>query len=339
MAAGFGDVTEPKGLFAKLLALVVGHKKVVIGGLIALLAGGIGVAMVQMKRYRLRNNPGTPIGELIATSPQGDTVILIDHVAVGEHDKQGRMERVTSKGNRLTALDAVTGKELAVKVTDYSACWAGGPRVWCLDEYRQVILLDPRTLATVHTAKNLIAAAKLAPPVEGSYDIVGDEVIVHLSDGRGAQISPSTLAITRLDTVESRLPRNPKINCTTAGRAVSDGVTLVLTGGTRETLTTEPRPPAESATPAAPPLTFLEADFLVTTPALPVVLHRASIGGPHLLSRVDGMARARWDLSLGGECRDALHAGGSLVVFTGNPKRRAIALDAETGALRWQFGR
>lgn len=312
--------------------------KVVIGGLIALVAGGIGITMCQMARYRLRTNPGTPIGELIATSPQGDTVILVDHVAVGNHDKQGQMERVTSKGNRLTALDAVTGKQLAVKVTDYSACWAGGPRVWCLDEHRQVILLDPRTLATLHKAKDLVAAANLAPPTDG-YQIAGDEVIVHLSDGRGARISPTTLAVTTLESIPSQMPVHPYVQCATVRGVFWGGVKLLLTGGSRETLTSEPPPPAESPTPTGRPLTYLDAEFLATSGALPLVLHRASVAGPHLLSRVDGISRTRWQASLGGECRHATTAGGSLVVMTGNPKRRATALDAETGAERWRFGR
>lgn len=337
MAAGFGDASKPRGFGAKLLALVIGNKAVLVG-LIALLGGGIGFGVCQIVRYQLRTIPGVPIGELIATSPQGDTVILIDHVALGGGDNNGQRQQPTSKGNRLTAVDAVTGKQLAVSVTDHSTCWAGGPRVWCVDEYGQVILLDPRTLATVHTAKDLIAAAKLALPTD-RYERAGDEVIVHLSDGRGAQISPSTFIVTPLETVPSQLPLYPYVRCPTVPGVASDGVTLRLTSGTRRTLTSEPRPPAESATPAGPALTFLDGEFLATSQGLSLVLHRVSVDGAHLLTRVDGISRARWQASLGGECRHAQTAGGSLIVMTGNPQRRAIALDPETGAERWQFGR
>ncbi len=338
VAVGTGDVPNQKGVFAKLVASVIANKPVLVGAIVVL-AGGVAFGVCQIVRYQLRNQPGSPTGELVATSPQGDTVILIDHVAVGGSNSKGQSQQTTSEGNRLTAIDAATGTQVAVKVTDYSTCWAGGPRVWCLDEYRKVILLDSRTLATVHTAKDLIAAAKLAPPTD-RYDIAGDDVIVHLSDGRGAQISPSTFAVTPLETIPWQSPVRPRPECATTVRIPFGAGTLGLySGSPRRTLTSEPSPPAESATPQGPALTFLDGEFLTTSLPLPLVLHRVSVGGDHLLSRVDSISRARWQVLLGGECRHARNAGGALIVMTGNPKRRAIAFDPDTGAERWQFGR
>ncbi len=336
MAAGFGDVTEQKGVFVRLLAFVIGNKPVLVA-LVALLGGGIAFGVCQITRYRLRTIPGNPKGELITTSPQGDTVVLLDHVAVGGGGKNGT-GRPTSEGSRLTAVDAATGKQLAVEVTDYTDCWAGGPRVWCVDKFREVTLLDPRTLATIHTSKALIAAAKLAPPTD-RHDRVGDDVIIHLSDGRGAQISPYNFAVAPLETIPWQSPVHPYVECATVPYIAVDEGKLLLSSGTRNTLRSEPPPPAESATPSGPALTFLDGEFLATDKGLPLVLHRPSVGGEHLISRVDGISRSRWQVSLNGECRHAKLTGGSLIVVTGNPKRRAVAFDPETGAERWQFGR
>jgi len=65
-----------------------------------------------------------------------------------------------------------------------------------------------------------------------------------------------------------------------------------------------------------------------------LVMHRAAVGGPHILTRVDGISRARWTAPLDGVCRYAQLVGGTLVVTTSNPGRRAIALDVATGGQR-----
>jgi len=335
MTAGLSIDPTSGSWWAKLLAAVIGRKWL-LGILGVLLAGGIIFGVCTFMRYRMRHIPGTPVGELVVTTPRGSVVIVIDYVALGGGNKNSTGP--TTKGHRLTAIDAATGAQLAVEVTDHQKCWAGGTRVWCLDEYRRLILLDPHTLETVNTAEALIAAAKLAKPTD-RYDASGDEVVVHLGDGRGARISGTTLQVSVLETIPWQPHQFDKSECDKVSRIALGPTTLAFSSGTRNTLTSDPPPPAESATPQGPALTFLEGGFLSMWPPQPLVLHRASVGGPHIVTRVDGISRARWTVALEGVCRSAQLVGDVLLVTTGNPARRALALDAATGARRWQFGR
>ncbi len=335
MTAGLSIDPTSGSWWTKLLAAVIARKWL-LGILGALLAGGVIFGVCTFMRYRMRTIPGTPVGELIVTTPQGSVVIVIDYVALGGGNKNSTGP--TTKGHRLTAIDAATGDQLAVDVTDHQKCWAGGTRVWCLDEYRRLILLDPRTLATVKTAEELIAAARLAKPTD-RYDASGDDVVVHLSDGRGARISGTTLEVGVLETIPWQQHQFDKRECDKTSRIALGATTLVLSSGTRNTLTSDPPPPAESATPQGPALTFLDGGFLSMWPPAPLVMHRTAVGGPHILTRVDGISRARWTVPLDGTCRYAQLVGDTLLVTTSNPARRAIALDVATGGQRWQFGR
>ena len=117
----------------------------------------------------------------------------------------------------------------------------------------------------------------------------------------------------------------------------TEPVTFVLaSGGTRNTLTTDPPPPAEG-TPSGPPLTFLEGAFLVTAARVPLVLHRQQMDGPHQIARVETTAKQRWNAALPGACRAAYVSGGVLVIGLQNRNQRAMGIDVETGALRWMF--
>ncbi len=338
MVSGLGDVARGSTPWWARIVAFVAARKWLLGSLAVLLAGGIFFGVCTFMRYRMRNIPGRPVGELVVTTSKGSVVVVVDYVALGGGNKNSTGP--TTKGHRLTAIDAATGVQLAVDVTDHQKCWAGGTRVWCLDEYRRLVLLDPHTLETVATAEKLVAAAKLAKPIDRYDGGIGDDVVVHLSDGRGARISGTTLEVTVLETIPWQQHQIDKTECDDTDQFQQGSTTLKLdSGGTRSSLRSDPPPPAESATPRGPALTFLDGGFLSTWPRMPIVVHRASIGGPQILTRVDDISRAAWTVPLEGTCRYAQVIDSTLIVATSNPGRRAIALDATTGAVRWTFGR
>ncbi len=331
VGSALGDVEVVKG---GVLGWLLGNKAV-LGILAVLLAGGVIFGICKIQSYQMRNAPGSPRSELFVAG----TLIVIDHVEIGGSDSKGRPQQATAKGDRLTAIDAETGKQLAVDVSDYKECWAGGSRVVCANIYDQIEILDPRTLATAGTANDLIAAAKLAKPTR-RYQRDGEGVIVVLEDGRGAQIDPATLAVKSLDTVQSAMfPSTSSDSCSVDSRRKFGDTTLIMQSGTRNTLTSDPPPPAESPKPSGPALSFLDGGFLREVDA-PVVLHKETMDKPdQVVSRVNGISTEMWSFALRGACRRVWIHNKLLVVATGDPEHRGIGLDLATGQMVWSFGR
>lgn len=304
-------------------------------GVVVVAAGAI-FATCKITRYQLRNAPGQPQGELVVAG----TLIVLDYVEIGGTDAKDRPQPSTAKGQRLTSIDIATGAQLAVDVGDYQQCWPGGTRVACIDIYDQLDLLDPATLAVTHRAADLIAAAKLAKPTR-RIEVEGQTFVVVLEDGRGAQIdpAPATPTVTAVDSVTSRFVSPARSGCDGPLRVRDGDHTLQLeSAGTRARLTSTPPPPAESATPSAPALSFLEPRFL---DGGPLVLHRAALGDKveHVISRVAGISKESWRVPLEGECRKTFVRDPLLVVTTSNPARRAIGIELATGRVAWTFGR
>lgn len=321
------------------LGWLVAHKKAVIASLVVLLTGGVILVMCKVVSHQLRNAPGSPTGEVFVAG----TLILMDHVAVGGKNSKGQSQQTTASGQRLTAIDATTGAQLAVDVGDYKNCYPGGARLACIDIYDRLDLLDPRTLAVTHAAADLIAAAKLAKPTR-RIERDGDTFVVVLEDGRGAQIdpAPATPTVTTLDSVQSGFDMPASAGCATGFQLrLGDAILKFDDGGTRSKLTSVPPPPAESATPSGPALSFLEPRFLANPEGLPLILHRAAIGDnkAQLISRVEGVSKEAWQVPLEGECRNAYLHDKTLVVATGKPGRRAVGIDLASGRVAWTFGR
>ncbi len=321
------------------LGWLVAHKKAVIASLVVLLTGGVILVMCKVVSHQLRNAPGSPTDEVFVAG----TLILMDHVVVGGTNSKGQSQQATASGQRLTAIDAATGKQLAVEVADYKKCYPGGARLACIDIYDRLDLLDPRTLAVTHSAADLIAAAKLAKPTR-RVERDGDTFIVVLEDGRGAQIDPTPAVptVTTVDSVQSRIDMPASSGCATEHQLRLGETTLKFDdGGTRAKLTSAPPPPAESATPSGPALSVLEPRFLANPEGLPLILHRAVIGEnkAQLISRVEGISKEAWQVPLQGECRKAYVTDKTLVVATGNPGRRAVGIDLASGRVQWTFGR
>ena len=300
-------------------------KKLYVPLAIVAVIGAI-ISFWAISRHRLRSVPGKPIGEVFV----GETLIVIDHVAVGGN-KGGK---ATTEDNRLVALDAKTGEALATDVGEYSACWAGPPRVICGDKFDQISFLDPRTLDPIATANDLIAAANLPKPAR-RYEKAPSSVYITLSDGRAAQIDPATLAVTPVDSVPWQRPDTGQA-CDTTDHLVRGEQRLVLQYGTRRKLTTDPPPPAESATPRAPAPDFLDGQFLRTDDAV-LVLHKETVDGRHAITRIDETTFAtKWTLGLPGACRTYGLAGSILAVAVDNRENRALGIDITTGRLVWQ---
>ncbi|MBA2543756.1 MAG: hypothetical protein H0V17_29200 [Deltaproteobacteria bacterium] len=322
-----------------VLGRMVAHRKLLLGIGGVLLAGGIIFGMCMVQRHQLRTAPGSPRQELfVAGNPA--TLIVIEYVAVGGTNSKGMSQPASAKGQRLTAIDADTGAQLAVSVGDYQKCWAGNGRVVCVDVYDRVDLLDPRTLDVTHEANDLIAKANLAKPTR-RYEREGNDVVVVLEDGRGARIDTGTLAVTVIESVQSGFARSESESCDTENNFKQDNVMWVFTGGgTREKLTSNPPPPSESATPSGPALTYLHPGFLRTDPPQPIVLHAATTEKRYsLVSRVDGISKETWQAPLDGQCRRAWVSGPLLIIATDNPARRAVALYLNSGQVAWTFGR
>jgi len=323
------EVVSKVGPLGRLIA-----HKAVLGIVVVLLIGGVIFGVCKIVKHQMRNAPGSPRGELFVSG----VLVVIDHVELGGTDSKGRSQTATTKGQRLTAIDADTGKQLAVEVGDYESCWSGGGRVVCSDVSGRIEFLEPRTLATAATAADLIEKAKLAKPTR-RYERVGDSVVVVLEDGRGALIDPTSLSVAPLATVQSSFTTPTSSGCPTDARFKTGPITLVFRSGTRNTLTSDPPPPAESPTPSGPSLSFLDGGFL-RGPELPLVLHKQTMDRPEqLISRVDGISSETWSIPLGGECRRVWIHGPLLVVATANPKQRGVAIDLGSGRLAWTFGR
>jgi hypothetical protein len=335
-ADAFGkDLAKDSG--TGVLGWAVAHRKALIAVVVLLLVGGFILVTCRVVKYRLKTIPGEPRSEVYLAGNPG-TLVLIDHVAVGGTDSEGRPQATTDEGERLTAIDVGTGKELAVDVTEYKQCWSGGSRLICANKFDQVELLDPRTLAVAHTAADLIATAKLAKPTR-RFEKRGAGVVVVLEDGRGAEIDGSTLAVTKLETVERSFVPPESSGCATSRVHKQGNQTLVFQSGTRNRLTSDPPPPAESPQPSGAALTFLEGAFLQGV-ELPLVLHRELMDQPaQIVSRVEGISKESWTRPLGGNCRRSWQAGTLLVIATGDPARRALAIDLTSGGVVWTFGR
>ncbi len=306
---------------------------------VLLAAGGIYGSCRYMK-HRLKVIPGWPKSEVFIAGSPG-TLIVMDHVEVGGVDEQGtKTGPATSTGERLTAIDADTGKELAVEVSEYKECWAGGPRLVCVDIYDRVDFLEPRTLERVVSANDVIADANVAKPTR-KFHRTAEGVIVELEDGRGARINADTLGLKLLETVEWRLPKIESERCPTDWFLEVGKTELFFDqDGTRKTLKSKPPPPAESATPGSGALTFLDGAFLRLAEPLPLILHRVvSNKRDGIVSRVEGATKEKWKTPLGGECRRAWIYGPLLVVATGNPEQRGVAIDLASGRIAWTFGR
>ena len=86
---------------------------------------------------------------------------------------------------------------------------------------------------------------------------------------------------------------------------------------------------------------FLSPGIVGFVDDTPVIVHHAAVepGRDHaLVSRLGGGGgEPAWTVPLGGACVAAAVLGPRVVVVSDDPARRAVALDAATGAVAWSY--
>ncbi len=258
---------------------------------------------------QLKTQIGEAHGSFLLDSAHGPLLVVGDHVGAG-HARRGSV----ANGDRIIVLDATTGAQLALRVFDDAvSCFpASAGRAWCELDTRLALVSIPE-LQTLAYVDDLVREAGLDMLVARTWRLDGAAAIVLLADGRAARIDPATLAVTSVSG-EGTAGEPSRARCTT------------------------------HAYRGAPSPELLDPELLdVHDPQLALVVHDSSrdpASRELQLSRVDPSApRPRWTATLGsGSCELAATLGGLVIVtLANNGSVRALALDRETGAVRWKL--
>ncbi len=272
---------------------------------------------------------------------------------------------------RVTVVDAATGSKLLTRVMEAGgACAAAsGGRIWC--DFEQPGLYDAKTMTRVVRADEAIAKANLGRQVPKLWRVEGSRLLQLLDDGRVAILDAATLAVTASDQVPKELRRDPIVGHDPAPGALrrhAIGSLCVEGPGSSLGLDTSVRgedffPPGarkkKSTAPARPVTWTVEAgqsdrahvvrgksrsaDSFLRPRVLgaedpPYVLHHSSLDAQRdglQLSRLAPAGTTAWTVELGSPRCEDLQRGATWIVTTENAKRRALAIDPETGAVRW----
>lgn len=233
--------------------------------------------------------------------PAGALVVqTADGARVVLIDRVGKGARGASY--RFTAIDPSTGAAIGSRTIDEPArCWpASTGRMWCADPDGRVHLV----------AVPSFEAVTAGPADEQSRTWLG----------------------------------TASAGCTFADSVPLGGAHLTFGTGTRRPLVKhveheEGKEPVSYSLPGVPD--FLSPSFLrVEDPALLLVQHDAALDRPGALelSRVDNDLHLVWTAALEGRCESAHLVGGRLVITSGDPAHRAIAIDVGSGAVAWRYG-
>jgi hypothetical protein len=307
------------------------------------LIGCVALGLRCVAKSALRTQDGDPRGAMIVRGPAAATLVLTDRVRVGRSGS-------TASGYRLTSIDAATGVQLGLRVFDDPLhCWPASPgRVWCATDDGVVSLVDVPSLETAATVDELLARSPLGKPVHGQWRVEGPDLIVLLPDGRGAQIEAATLAVTPASAT-GITGGSPVYRAKPAKPHFDNGDRLEFGDGPRYGLFRIPRVPFGVAPPAPPTPTpttptFLRKDrppdLFDAGDGVLLVFADSSLdpkAAVPQVSRVDATPRLTWTAPLAGHATLFEVVGPSIVVTTDATAARAVALDRETGAVRWQF--
>ncbi len=273
--------------------------KLLVGGLVGIAFVTTTILLVRRQENKRASGPGSPEDAWWVEGPGGSTLVVDDRLSARRFN-----------GQRLAAIDVATGKRLATRVLDRSGAdcepvLAG--RLWC--QFTNVELVDARTLATVSTLDATLRGANLSSAVPPRVVITPEAAYAVISDGRVARIDTASLTVTTVDTAP-------------------EGAVLSLMSPTRAR--------CKLADDVKTTSKLLEPKQLADVAQATVVQHVTSLDATArtMLARIDAAGATTWDVE-GGPCQLARENGGTLVVATTNPRRRAYAVDLTSGAVSW----
>jgi len=300
----------------------------------------------KLDQHQLTTQHGTAKGSVIADG----TVIVFDAVDIRKEttDSTGVDRTETIARTRVTIVALATGKQIAQQlVEDLDGCRPASPgRLWC-DLDGRLTLHDASTFVVLRSAEDTIAKAGLGRPMPKSWSIDGPRAHQMLDDGRVATLDAATLALTRSDVVPESLRRdlvgNSKQGSIDMGSSC-DAWSLNadrMMSRIKQPATWTLKSTGERAKLVKGSLsssqTYLQPGILAGDP--PIFVHRATLDGPIQLSRLRADGTNGWTVELlAKDCEQVALVGSTFVMTTTGAKRRAVALDADSGAVRWELG-
>lgn len=297
------------------------------------------------------------------------TVSRHQSAEVGQPESEGRWR--DDARLRVTVVDVATGTKLLTRVMEAGGACAAATagRVWC--DFEQLGLYDARTLARVVRVDEAITKAAVGRQVPKLWRVEGTKAMQLLDDGRVAILDAATLAVTTSDQVPKELRRDPIMGRDPSPGAIGRhaiGSLCVEGPGSRLGVDTSVRsedfypPGARKKRPAPSPRpvvwtveaaasdrahvvrgTSRSADSFLRPRVLgtddpPYLLHHSSLDASQdglRLSRLAPAGTTAWTVELGSPRCEDLQRGAAWIVTTENAKRRALAIDPQTGAVRW----
>lgn len=277
---------------------------------------------------------------------------------------------------RLTAVDPANGTKLATELLEgRGGCQGASPgRLWC--DAGGLAIYDARRLTALARLDDAIQKAALGRPVPGQWRAEGPRAFQLLDDGRVAALDAETLAVTRQDAVPRALQRDAlsgrppspgKISFQSLGSLCGAGAAVLRGLGGAPLDPAELLPPGRGRKaqrprrPAAPPRWAVQrgegdrarlakgpvvsADSFLRPQPLgeddpPLFLHHSSLDPSRdalRLSRLSPDGATAWTVELGEDACEEILVGESWIVTTTSARRRALAVDPRSGALRWRL--
>jgi hypothetical protein len=332
------------------------------------------VIQPRLDKHRFINQHGKPRDSVI----QDGVVLVLDDVDITDtlkRDDHTPEEEWTRAKLRVTVLDPASGKQLLqtlVESCDVCRCQPAAPgKLWC--DIEGLALYETKTFKKLTTLEDAVTKAGVGKPMPKLWQIEGAIAAQLLSDGRVARLDANTLAVTRSDDVPPKLRKDPsmlkdpqkgtiEMLGDTACKSAILSAKAQLGAGPGVTAADFAPGAKKKPTPAGPASwtvrsngqrativkgTTTSADSYLQPGLLgafdpPVVLHHSSVdtkADAVRLSRLRADGTNAWTVDLKApDCEHAAVVGGILVVTTTGTDRRAVGIDPESGAVRWEVG-
>ncbi|MCW5804645.1 MAG: hypothetical protein KIT31_19900 [Deltaproteobacteria bacterium] len=334
-----------------------GGNVVIVLGALVVVGGALAYFLLiqpRIDRHRMVHQQGEPRGSLVA----GDVVAVYDHVSIDHEDRDDPARNRTDAATRVTTFDARSGARLAQELIEgLDGCAAASPeRVWCAvaTQGSELGLYDARTYKRVRAFGDLVQEARLGKLVPGRWRVDGATAVHMLDDGRVAVVdgAAATPTARREDAVPPALrdqgplamaPSKGSIPMASdCGAHAAMAGDLMRTGKDRPARTVlrgqGPRARVAQAGSASAD-TYLSPVWVPGE--APLLLHHTSLdadGDRTQLSRLGPDGTAAWTTELARGCEQVATIGKLVVVTTKDPRRRVVAVDLDSGAVRYAAG-